>query len=398
MSRTVDKALKRWQEQGLLTEDKAAELREGLAQSDSAWGIRIFAALGAVLAGLGVILWVSSNWASMGPASRILVLLTAYAIVVAGAVAAGRHSQPRVSEALWLLATLVLGANIFLVAQVFNYTLTYWQGTLRWMLGALVLGWALRSRWQAAVAIPLGLLTIGWLDAGSGWLAEGQWGFIFSESGLLPIFPLIGVGLISLSLLVRQSNNWEYLRSSSFAWGLGLVVVSAVLSTAGTEVAEWIFGFTGRPTQIAVLAVTTLLLIAALAFGRFRWPPSRWILGATAVLFALVLVPLNDKHWIGEEIAGLHLLFAGFVVAVFVLALLTIWTGVKAGHASLVNVGMVTSALLIFAQYLSWSFGLFDRSLVFIFGGLLLLGLAVVLEKKRRTLLEQMNPVGGEMS
>jgi len=50
MSRTVDKALKPWQKQGLLTEDKAAELRVGLSQGDSAWGIRIFAALGAVLA------------------------------------------------------------------------------------------------------------------------------------------------------------------------------------------------------------------------------------------------------------------------------------------------------------------------------------------------------------
>lgn len=395
---TTDIALKRWQENGLLTEEKVAELRASLAPGTSARGIRIFAALGAVLAGLGAILFVSSNWAWMGPTYRITVLLAAYAAVVAGAWAAARRHQPRVAEALWLLATLILGANIFLVAQIFNFTLTYWQGTLRWMLGALVLGWALRSRFQAAVAIPLGLLTLGWLDSGGGWLAMGQMEFLFSEASLRPILPPIGIGLVSVSLLAARSRSWEFLRGSCFGWGLVLIVVPAVFSTAGDGAAQWLFGIAGRATQLIILSVATLLLSAALAFGRFQWPASRLVLGATAGLFALMLLPLADKHWIGVEIAGLHVPFAGYVVAVFALALLTIWTGVKSGRAVLVNAGMVTSALLIFTQYLSWSFALLDRSLVFVVGGLLLLGLAVVLERKRRALLQRMSPAGGKTS
>jgi len=398
MLSTTERSLNRWQEQGLLTAEKVAELRASLAHGDSARGIRIFAALGAVLAGLGVILFVSSNWAYMGPAYRVTVLLAAYAVVVIGAVAAERRDQPRVAEAMWLLTTLILGANIFLVAQIFNFSLTYWHGTLRWMLGALVLGWALRSRYQAAVAIPLGLLTLGWLDSGSGWFILGQMEFLFSDGGLRPILPLIGVGLISLSLLTALSRKWEFLRSSSFGWGLSLVVISAVVSTAGAGTAEWFFRFAGGSTQIIILAVATLLLAVAVAFGKFHWPASRLVVGATAVVFALMLLPFDGRHWIGEEIAGLHMPFAGFVVVVFVLALLMTWTGVKSGRAILVTAGMVTSALLIFTQYLSWSFALLDRSLVFVFGGLLLLGLAVVLEKKRRTLIEQMSLTGGVKS
>ena len=395
---TTERSLKRWQEDGLLTEEKVAELRASLAHGHSARGIRIFAALGAVLAGLGVILFVSSNWAWMGPTYRVVVLLAAFAAVVAGAVAAGRRDQPRVAEALWLLATLVLGANIFLVAQIFNFQLTYWQGTFRWMLGALVLGWALRSRYQAAVAIPLGLLTLGWLDSGSGWPVLGQWEFLFSENSLRPILPLIGVGLIALSLLAARSRKWEFLQGSSFGWGLTLVIISAVVSTAGADLAEWFFGFAGRATQLTILAVVALLLAAAFAFGKYRWPESRWVLGSIAVLFGLMVVPLADKHLLAEQIAGFHLPFVGYVLAVFALALLTIWTGVKASRPVLVNAGMVTSALLIFTQYVSWSFELLDRSLVFIFGGLLLLGLATVLEKKRRALLERMSLAGGEAS
>ena len=395
---TIERSLKRWQEEGLLTNEKVAELRASLAHAHSARGIRIFAALGAVLAGLGVILFVSSNWAWMGPAYRIAVLVAAYAAVVAGAVTARRRDQPRVAEAMWLLATLILGANIFLIAQIFNDTLTYWQGTFRWMLGALVLGWALRSRFQAVLAIPLGLLTLGWLDSGGDWLVLGQMEFLFTEGSLRPILPLIGVGLISLSLLVARSQSWEFLRGSCFGWGLALIVTSVVMSTVSADTAEWFFGFAGRPTQFTILAISTLLLGAGLACGKFRWPGSRLVLGATAVLFAMMIVPFAENHWIGEEISGLHLPFAGYVLVVFALALLTIWTGVKSGRAILVNVGMVTSAVLIFVQYFGWSFELLDRSLVFIFGGLLLLGLAVVLEKKRRALLEGMSLAGGETS
>ena len=77
-------------------------------------------------------------------------LLVAYGAVVTAAVLLSRRGLPRASEAVWLVATLVLGANIFLIAQIFNYPLTYWQGTLRWIIGAAVLGWAISSRYLAA--------------------------------------------------------------------------------------------------------------------------------------------------------------------------------------------------------------------------------------------------------
>jgi len=394
---TTERQLKRWQEEGLLTEEKVAELRESLVRGESAGGIRIFAVIGAVLVGLGVILFVSSNWAGTGPASRITVLLAGFAVVVVGAVAAGRRDQQRVAEAMWLLATLVFGANIFLIAQIFNQTLTYWQGTFRWMLGALVLGWALKSRFQAAVAIPLGLLTLGWVGSSS-WLFDQQMEFLFSAGGLRPILPLIGVGLISLSLLSARSKNWAFVQDSCFRWGLLLIAVPVVISTAGDSVAEWFYGIDGTVKQITILAAVALLLAAALVYGEFRSRISRPVLGATAAFLALMLVPVAGKPWVAAEIGDLHLPFAAYVLVVFALALVTIWTGVRASNRRLLNVGMFSSAVLIFIQYYSWSFAMLDRSLAFILGGLVLLGLTVVLEKKRRALLGKMTPVEGEES
>ncbi|MGB5479202.1 MAG: hypothetical protein WBO53_19535, partial [Thermoanaerobaculia bacterium] len=133
-----------------------------------------------------------------------------------------------------------------------------------------------------------------------------------------------------------------------------------------------------------------------LVYGEFRSRISRPVLGATAAFLALMLVPVAGKPWVAAEIGGLHLPFAGYVLVVFALALVTIWTGVRASNRRLLNVGMFSSAVLIFIQYYSWSFAMLDRSLAFILGGLVLLGLTVLLEKKRRALLQKMTPVKGE--
>jgi uncharacterized membrane protein len=175
-------------------------------------------------------------------------------------------------------------------------------------------------------------------------------------------------------------------------------MATAIISTVGAGMAEEFFDFASSPTQWAILAGVGLLLIGAMIFGEFREPRSRLLLGALTALFVLPLVWINGFRWLEIEIGGVHLLFGAYVVSVFALALLTIWTGVQAGRPVLVNTGMVTSAILILTHYFSWSFELLDRSLAFIFGGLLLLGLAVVLEKKRRALLARMRLAQGETS
>ena len=143
---TARRALKQWQSDGLLTGDKAAALASRLdgyeRRDDSSRAVGVFAIIGAVLTGLGVILFVASNWSGMGPVARALTLLLLYGLVVAGAMAAERRELTGVANAVWLLASLMLGANIFLLAQIFNHSLTYWQGPLLWMIGALAMGYA----------------------------------------------------------------------------------------------------------------------------------------------------------------------------------------------------------------------------------------------------------------
>jgi len=383
MRRSVMRALDHWQQEGLLTSRHAEELRASLDASQSDRAIRAFAVIGAVLAGLGAMLFVGSNWGTMGPVARAAVLLGTYGAVVAGAVAVDRRGLPWVAEAAWLLATLVLGANIFLLAQIFNYSLTYWPAPFWWMVGALALGRARQSAWQVALAVPLGLLALGWAGGGTGWLFDDQMEFLVSSGGLGPILPLIGVGLVSLSLLAGRSAQWRFASAACFGWGLALATVPLLISTAHVEAARAIFSIDVTVKQRLVLGAVAAVLGAALAWGRFDAREGRPLLAGAAVFFALLLVQTGDRPWMAGETAT----FMVYVALVFALALTAVWVGARAQNARLINTGLASSGVLIVIQYFGWSIQLLDRSLVFVGGGLLLLGLSVMLERKRRVLL-----------
>jgi uncharacterized membrane protein len=168
-----------------------------------------------------------------------------------------------------------------------------------------------------------------------------------------------------------------------------LVATILVLSTAHVELAAALYtaGFTGK--QIVLILASAALVAAALFGGEFdtRW--SKPALVATLGLLLAMLVPVDGESWIGLETAGVHLAFALYLIGVFALALATIWLGLQARNRRLVNAGMTSTALLILIQYFSWSFVLLDRSLAFIVGGIVLIALAVGVEKKRRQIVAQ---------
>lgn len=385
MQRTIVRALERWVQNDLLSREQADRLRADLEASRSDRAIRAFAGIGAVLTGLGAILFVGSNWGAMGPVARVAVLLAAYAAAVAGAEVAGRRLAPWAAEAGWLVVSLVLGANIFLLAQIFNHSLTYWPGPFWWAAGALALGWARRSPWQIVLAVPLGLVALGWMGGGAGWLLDDQLDFLLSDAGLRPILPLVGAGLVALALLARRSAGWRFSETPLFRWGVVLAAVPLLASTAHIEAARWLFGFDGSLEQILILGAVGGLVAGALAFGRVGSRAGRPLLAAAVALFGLVLVQDSGRSWT----AAAPWTFALWVAAVFVLALAAIWIGARAQNADLVNAGMAATGVLIVIQYFGWTFQLLDRSLVFVGGGVLLLVVSTWLERRRRALLRR---------
>lgn len=160
-----------WRKEGLLPEGAADNLRERYQLSaveacSSRQLRRLIAAvsfIGAVMLGMGVILFFAANWDKVTPTQKLL-------LIFAGIVAAylpgyefqlGRWKMPILGEALILLGAIFYGAGIWLVAQIFHINAHYPDGALLWGLGILPLAVVLRSLVVTVLASLLFLFYYG---------------------------------------------------------------------------------------------------------------------------------------------------------------------------------------------------------------------------------------------
>jgi len=146
----------RWAQARLITAEQAAQIRALYAEPESRmpWGLLLFTGLGAVVLGLGVILLLAYNWDAIPRFGKLALI---FGSVIGAHAGAARLRQldgwrPLVGEAVALLGTMLYGAGIWLVAQVYNIDEHYPNGFLYWGLGALAMAWAMDSVPQAIAA------------------------------------------------------------------------------------------------------------------------------------------------------------------------------------------------------------------------------------------------------
>lgn len=389
---SATEALKIWKKAGTIDAALEKKLKAALKKHtdhDHAHRIvTIFATVGAVLAGLGTMLFVASNWSAMGPLMRSSILFGWYAVVCGGAVVTGDRSMSRVSASLWFLATLVLGANIFLLGQIYHFSLTFWQGPILWMIGALAMGTVMRQSIYGYLSVLLGILGLGWMSGGIGWGIERQMEFLFSDGGLRPLLPVFGLGMIAGAALLRKKHAWQFMDAGLMFIGTLLFTVLLIATTAHSDVAVEFFTADFSRYQMIVLALILVVIAGAIGFASFRSERSRLLLLCLTAGVASLLIPYGDASWttVFAENGFVHFVY---VLLLFFLSLGAVSWGLRERDERFVNVGMLATAAIIFLQYFSWSFELLDRSIAFILGGLLLIVLATVLEKKRRSILKQ---------
>ncbi len=154
--------LPRWRAEGLVDEPAAAALtrRYGLdAPEGAGMAVGALYLLAACLVGAGVISLVAWHWEEMPAALRLLLIGGS----IVGAHAAGywmwrvTGRQPRLGHAVSFLGTLLFGAGIGLVAQIFHVSGVWYGFFGGWALGAFAAGVVLPSPPALGFAVLLAL-------------------------------------------------------------------------------------------------------------------------------------------------------------------------------------------------------------------------------------------------
>ena len=148
-----------WSRDGLVSPAQAETLRRrySVAESGPGWGMIVFSSLGAVIAGLGVILLFAYNWHAIPKFGKLALVLGALAAVHGMGLRlflAGVRFR-NLGEGLCLLGTMLFGAGIWLVAQIYHIEEHFPNAFLIWGLGALALGLVMPSIPQAILAAIL---------------------------------------------------------------------------------------------------------------------------------------------------------------------------------------------------------------------------------------------------
>lgn len=152
-----------WVADGIVSVDQADQLRARYpAAHGISWGLFLLTAIGAIIFGLGIILFFAYNWNELPKYAKLVLIFSALVVAHAiGLVISSRNiTNQNLVEGFHVLGTMMFGAGIWLIAQIYHIDEHYPTAFALWGLGALAFAWVLPSVIQGLIATVL-LLTWG---------------------------------------------------------------------------------------------------------------------------------------------------------------------------------------------------------------------------------------------
>ncbi len=343
-ARRLDRDLARWREQGWISAEAVASIRQDVASRSRSLELApVLGILGAVLIGFGAMSFVAAHWNEMARLLRLALIFAGLfgAYGIAGALFDRNHTA--FAHAAILVGVALFGAGIMLIAQMFHISGHAPDAVLTWALGALLAGVALRSNPALALAMLLMGLWSAWEMGDSG---RVHWLF------------LIGWSAVAAGMLWRR-------------WVPGLHLAAIILSIWIITIGYFLFNGHGHSIVVCVgLLIAAAGLAGPLVLGHWRaWGPAAVAYGmaiAFAGLFALQFI---------ETVQLDHLI----LLAIITLALVVggIWIGLKTSNGALLWLGYAGFSIEVLALYFKTIGTLLGSSLFFLSAGVIVILLAL---------------------
>lgn len=383
-----DDLVQKWLDEGTIDQHQAGKMRSDLTEyameRRSRKRTTAFSIIGVLLIGIGAILFVASNWQRMGDVFRVLLLAgSTLGVHYAGyrlRYEKEEEKYSRIGRALILLSALLFGASLFLIAQIYNINANESTLVLIWILGVVPLVYGYQS---APIAGLCAILFFLWIV-----LLHGERMDLNKFIEIWDLCLISGIGLYLIGLLHELSEE-----TKSASMPIKFIGLQASLL--------FLFAFTFRHYRFAVdamvpavFALLGVLLLAAILFSKsIRTRLSGFhedlSMPAIALLMAVINLtrihsPLSDKAYM-----------AIFNIIFLALLIILLHAGYGREDFRTIYTALLWLMLLIFARYFDFFWEMLPRSIFFAVGGLILLVMSVIMERKRRELKIQFARTGG---
>lgn len=415
-NQNLQKELDQWLKEGLISPDTAESLRKRYPITRRSM-TQTLAVLGSILLGVGVILFFAANWEGMSQAAKVLIVVLSFTLAYSSGyyLTYIRKYYPRVGQALIFLGSILYGAAIWLIAQIFHLEAEAGMGFFLWYLGVIPAAWLFNS------SLNLALATVNLIA----WFLSGKY-----PLGLpYFLFPLLlGATVLPLAVLKRDRLNFTAVVVAAYIWFitlgvklarvnysfhlglLSLLILSVFLFTVVKRLSEK--GFFAENFLLALVFIGLFVGFAPFSFQDFLREYTanndlhQFPYLPAVLLILTVLVKIRDKSLNFTDLPLLlfyPLIYLFFPllstnmpllilnnVLLFVYTILVIFYGYQMRRPIIFNLSLLMFAALVVMKYFDIFFALMPRSVFFMSGGVLLLGGSIILENKRRNILKAM--------
>ena len=133
-----------------------------------------------VLIGAGLFSFIAANWSGIPDLFKLLIL--AATIIVfngAGFYAKVSYGSPELGESLFFVGSFAYGGSIFLIGQIFNLEIAWFDGFVLWMLGVSLMAYFSETKANYGLSVILAVISLG---TGMGAIMQGPESFVLIES------------------------------------------------------------------------------------------------------------------------------------------------------------------------------------------------------------------------
>ena len=428
--RRIARDLPSWVAKGWISSDKADELLASVGGASLQSRLpAIVAMLGAVLLAFAAMTFVAANWQEIPKAGRLGILFGTLWASYGAAAWVNARGWSLLYQAAVVLGCAVFGASIMLIAQMYHIDRHYPDGVMVWGIGTLIA--AAMTRSSATAVFGFGLIALWTGYETSEFNATVHWPFLaawvpFTALAIVQRWnPAINAAAIALFIWIAltvmaltDANNWPVAAAGailtlvsaamlngaiwsevqhiaagnqpSYGWStqgllvfMGLVFllqIACVEDTPSSETIQMIAGgLTANPWMglvaacAAVSGGTALLAISSVGFSR----NDALILLAAIIGIALSSVILAPKL----------VFITAFALGYFALAIMFVNLGQRRHNNAAINIGFAAFAVETLYIYFETLGTLLDTALFFLLGGIVLVLLAILLERVRRRLI-----------
>lgn len=386
----LKKELELWLQEGVITSEQRdkiilryATVREADEKAGPGKLVTTISVLGSILVGVGFILFIASNWSEIPRWGKLFIIFSSMLVsyVVGFYMRYEKGNYPKVGAALVLLGSIIFGAGILLIAQIYHITVHYPNGPLMWGLGLLPLAYMLGLRSLLFLALMDFLI----------WLGMESWLRIpgYEKTiAFITLYLMAGVALWTTGLMHSGFRSLKKMAAPYLWTGVPVSFFCAYILTFDVFKA----GLGAEELGPFYAGIMVLFAAALIIYLQSSGKEKHWM-SETASLFAMMLFVLLLALFFhgGYGSAGpdktfnimtftSNIIFAFAVIGILVL-------GYMRRLNAYINIGLLFFVLDVIARYFDYFWKLLPRSLFFIIGGGLLLSGGLFLERKRRKIL-----------